>query len=44
MVESLRDIVLFGVGRNLLHNSDDEDSSGRTAGTVRAGVSIGKRF
>ena len=36
--------LLFGVGRNLLHNSDDEDSSGRTAGTVRAGVSIGKRF
>jgi len=41
--------LLFGVGRNILY-SDDEDYSGwysesnRTAGKVRAGVTLGKRF
>jgi len=35
--------LLFGVGRNLLINSDEE-YSGRSVGTVRAGVSVGKRF
>jgi hypothetical protein len=29
------------VGRNLLYSEDD---SNRSAGTIRAGVSIGKRF
>ena len=33
--------LLFGVGRNL---STDDDSIARSAGTVRAGVSVGKRF
>ena len=33
--------LLFGVGRNLLYSEDD---SNRSAGTIRAGVSIGKRF
>jgi len=32
---------MFGVGRNLLYSEDD---SNRSAGTIRAGVSIGKRF
>jgi len=40
--------LLFGVGRNILY-SDDEDDEGysegtRTAGKVRAGVTLGKRF
>ena len=35
--------LLFGVGRNIT-SSDDENSSGRTAGRVRAGVTLGKRF
>lgn len=33
--------LMFGVGRNLLYDKDD---SGRADGTIRAGVSIGKRF
>jgi hypothetical protein len=33
--------LLFGVGRNL---STDDDSIARSAGTIRAGVSVGKRF
>jgi hypothetical protein len=33
--------LMFGVGRNLLYSEDD---SNRSAGTIRAGVSIGKRF
>jgi hypothetical protein len=36
--------LLFGVGRNLLFDSDNENYSTRTSGTVRAGVSVGKRF
>jgi hypothetical protein len=32
---------MFGVGRNLLYDKKD---SNRSSGTVRAGVSIGKRF
>ena len=33
--------LMFGVGRNLLY---DEKDSNRSSGTVRAGISIGKRF
>jgi hypothetical protein len=33
--------LMFGVGRNLLYDKKD---SNRSSGTVRAGVSIGKRF
>ena len=33
--------LMFGVGRNLLYDKKDGN---RTSGTVRAGVSIGKRF
>ena len=36
--------LLFGVGRNLLYKSKDDDSISRTAGIVRAGISVGKRF
>ncbi|MDA0758503.1 MAG: hypothetical protein O3C01_07565 [Bacteroidetes bacterium] len=36
--------LLFGVGRNLLNSESDENNSSRSAGTIRAGVSIGKRF
>ena len=39
--------ILFGIGRNLLYNGDDNDDSkndGRSTGVVRAGFSIGKRF
>ena len=37
--------LLFGVGRNLLLDSDNENYyNNRTSGTVRAGVSVGKRF
>ncbi len=35
--------LLFGVGRNLLINSDEE-YNGRSVRTVRAGISVGKRF
>ena len=33
--------LMFGLGRNLLYDKKDGN---RTSGTVRAGVSIGKRF
>ena len=37
--------LLFGVGRNLLIDSDNDNYyNNRTGGTVRAGVSVGKRF
>tara|TARA_B100001094_G_scaffold228079_1_gene222619 strand:+ start:2950 stop:3168 length:219 start_codon:yes stop_codon:yes gene_type:complete len=35
--------LLFGVGRNLLIGSDQNWET-RTAGTLRMGVSVGKRF
>lgn len=36
--------LLFGVGRNLLFDSEDDNYSTRTRVTIRAGVSVGKRF
>ena len=36
--------TLFGVGRNLLYNSEEYNDDGRSVGVVRLGIAIGKRF
>jgi hypothetical protein len=36
--------ILFGLGRNLLYDSDEYNNDGRSIGISRAGVAIGKRF
>ena len=36
--------ILFGLGRNLLYDSDEYRSDGRSAVVARAGFAIGKRF